>query len=263
MSVFDRSHFSKFPLWHGGHILHIRTGFLNLQDTIYPDMRKATTYIIVFLTATLSMYALPPVCNAQQKTDKGNYLHYIVEGKDTIYIDEIKASKVYSKLPKQKGKEWRKYYRLVHNFSKTYPYALAARKIVESADQKIDQDKLKRLKKDRYIDAVQDELFEIFEDQLVNLTVSQGALLMKLIDREIGRSSYKIIRDYKNGIAARFWQGVAQLFGSDLKKPYDPKGADKKVEELVKIWESGDFDAFYFSLFWKDPPKVDIPSKYR
>jgi len=204
----------------------------------------------------------PEDCHAQSAKNKENYLHYIVEGKDTIYIDEIKASKVYSRLPKQKGKEWRKYYKLVHNFSKTYPYALAARRIVQRADKNIEDNNLKRLKRDRYIDAVQEELFEVFEEPLTNLTISQGALLMKLIDREIGKSSYMIIKDYKNGIAARFWQGVAKLFGSDLKKPYDPEGEDKKVEELVQIWDAGDFEAFYFSLFWKDPPKVEIPSKY-
>ena len=201
-------------------------------------------------------------CYAQQKK-KGEIMHYIVEGKDTIYIDEIRASKVYSRLPKQKGKEWRKYYRLVHNFSKTYPYALMARNIVARADSTIAKDKLKRLKRDRYINNVQDELFEAFEKPLRSLTVSQGALLMKLIDREIGKSSYMIIKDYKNGIAATFWQGVAKLFGSDLKKPYDPKGEDKKIEELVEIWEAGDFPAFYWSLFWKDPPTIEIPSKYR
>ena len=189
-------------------------------------------------------------------------LHYILEGRDTIFIDEIRASKVYSRLPRQKGKEWRKYYRLVHNFSKTYPYALAARRIVQRADQTIEENKLKRLKRDRYINTVQDELFEMFEQPLRNLTVSQGALLMKLIDREIGKSSYMIIKDYKSGIAATFWQGIAKLFGSDLKKPYDPKGEDSKIEELVQMWEDGDFEAFYFSLFWKDPPKVEIPSKY-
>ena len=118
------------------------------------------------------------------------------------------------------------------------------------------------MKKDRYITSVQEELFEMFEAPLRNLTISQGALLMKLIDREIGKSSYAIIKDYKNGMAASFWQGVALLFGSDLKKPYDPEGEDAKIEELVKIWESGDFEALYFSLFWKDPPKIEIPSKY-
>lgn len=211
--------------------------------------------ILVYSAILLSF---PSICRAQ--SDK--MLHYIVQGKDTIYIDEIKASKVYSRLPKQKGKDWRKYYRLVHNFSKTYPYALAAKKIVDRTDQEIEENNLKRLKKDRYVNKVQDELFELFEKPLRSLTVSQGALLMKLIDREIGKSSYMIIKDYKSGIAATFWQGVAKLFGSDLKKPYDPEGEDAKIEELVKMWEDGDFEAFYFSLFWKDPPVIEIPSKY-
>ena len=217
-------------------------------------LKRLIYYIIPF---AIFLFAKGTDCHAQQ-----HILKYIVEGKDTVYLDEIKASKIYSRVPKQKGREWRKYYRLVHNFSKTYPYALAAKKIVERTDQTIEDNNLKRLKKDKYVNTVQDELFELFEKPLRSLTVTQGALLMKLIDREIGKSSYMIIKDYKSGMAATFWQGVAKLFGSDLKKPYDPKGEDAKIEELVQIWEAGDFDAFYFSLFWKDPPVIEIPSKY-
>ena len=191
-----------------------------------------------------------------------NALRYIVEDGDTIYIDNIRPSKVYSRLPRQKGKEWRKYYRLVHNFSKAYPYALVARKLVQEADSTIAADKLKRVKRDQYVNKVQKELFDVFEGQMRKMTVSQGALLMKLIDREVGKSSYNIIKDYKNGVAARFWQGIAKMFGTDLKKPYDPEGEDKLTEELVEIWEAGDFQAFYFSIFWKDPPVMPIPEKY-
>ena len=191
-----------------------------------------------------------------------NALHYIVEDGDTIYIDNIRPSKVYSRLPRQKGKEWRKYYRLVHNFSKAYPYALVARKLVQEADSTIEADRLKWVKRDQYVNKVQKELFDVFEGQMRKMTVSQGALLMKLIDREVGKSSYNIIKDYKNGVAAGFWQGIAKMFGTDLKKPYDPEGEDKLTEELVEIWEAGDFQAFYFSIFWKDPPVMPIPEKY-
>ena len=195
-------------------------------------------------------------------SSEDNALRYIVEGKDTIYIDNLRPSKVYSRLPRQKGREWRKYYRLVHNFSKAYPYALVARKLVVQADSTIAADHLKGVRRDKYITSVQNELFKVFESQMRNMTVSQGALLMKLIDREVGKSSYNIIKDYKNGIAARFWQGIAKIFGTDLKKPYDPEGEDARTEELVGIWESGDFQAVYFAIFWKDPPVVPIPEKY-
>ena len=191
-----------------------------------------------------------------------NALRYIVEDGDTIYIDNIRPSKVYSRLPRQKGKEWRKYYRLVHNFSKAYPYALVARKLVQEADSTIAADELKWVKRDQYVNKVQKELFDVFEGQMRKMTVSQGALLMKLIDREVGKSSYNIIKDYKNGVAAGFWQGIAKIFGTDLKKPYDPEGEDKLTEELVGIWEAGDFQAFYFSIFWKDPPVMPIPERY-
>lgn len=203
----------------------------------------------------------PP--RSQKNTGEGQYMQYIVTGDDTVYVGNIRAAKVYQKLPRQKGREWRKYYRLVHNFSKVYPYALVARRLVHEADSTIAADDLRRGKRDRYINGIQKELFEVFEKPMRNLTVSQGALLMKLIDREVGKSSYNIIRDYKNGIAAGFWQGVAKLFGTDLKRPYDPDGEDEPIEELVQKWENGEFEGLYYSLFWKYPPEIEIPSKYR
>ena len=225
------------------------------------SIRHITTLFI----ATLYMALHAPAHAQNQAADRNpdGVMKYIVEGKDTIYIDEIRASKVYSRIPRQKGKDWRKYYRLVHNFSKAYPYALVARKLVTEADSTISADKLKGAKREKYISKVQKELFDVFEGQMRKLTVSQGALIMKLIDREVGKSSYNIIKDYKSGIAAGFWQGIARIFGTDLKKPYDPEGEDKEIEDLVDIWEDGDFPAFYMSLFWQDPPIVEIPEEYR
>ena len=154
---------------------------------------------------------------------EGGELQYFVENGDTIYFDHLTASKVYSRLPKQKGKEWRKYYRLVHNFSKAYPYALVVKKLVIEADSTMAADNLKGMKREKYIAGVQKELFDVFESQMRSLTVSQGALIMKLVDREVGKSSYSLIKGYTSGITAGFWQGIAKLFGSDLKKPYDPE----------------------------------------
>ena len=196
--------------------------------------------------------------------DREDWLGYeIAESGDTVFLDELPAAKVYARLPRQKGREWRKYYRLVHNFSKTYPYALVARRLVEETDSTIAAEKMNRRERERFIEEKQKELFDAFEKPLRGLTVSQGALLMKLIDRECGKTSYNIIRGYKNGMAAGFWQGIAKLFGTDLKKPYDPDGEDRAIEELVQLWDAGEFEGLYFSLFWKDPPEIEIPSKYR
>ncbi len=236
--------------------------FLLAADDCHAQSRRQKKTATKPKAVPASQIAPPDGTGFRQESREESLMKYIVEGNDTIYIDEIRASKVYSRLPRQKGKDWRKYYRLVHNFSKAYPYALVARKLVHVADSTIEADNLKRVKRDQYVKSVQKELFEVFEGQMRSMTVSQGVLLMKLIDREVGKSSYNIIKDYTNGIAAGFWQGIAKIFGTDLKKPYDPEGEDALTEELVKIWDAGDFQVFYFSIFWKEPPVMPIPEKY-
>lgn len=218
------------------------------------------------LMASAIMAWLPVTgIRAQNTFTPGSHLmqYRVEENGDTMFVDYIKPARVFAKIPKQRGTEWRKYYRLVHNFSKAYPYALVARRMVRETDSIITADKLTGMKREKYINRLQKELFGVFEDQMRNLTVSQGMLIMKLIDRETGKTSYSIIKEYKSGITAGFWQGVAKMFGSDMKKPYDADGEDFQTEELVKIWEAGDFPALYYSLFWKDPPEVKIPDKYK
>ena len=74
-------------------------------------------------------------------------------------------------------------------------------------------------------------------------------MLLKLIDREAGISSYQAIRNYKGGAAAGFWQGVAKLFGSGLKKKYDKDGEDRMLEDLVQMYHEGSFWYLYYSMF--------------
>ena len=81
---------------------------------------------------------------------------------------------------------------------------------------------------------------------------------MRLIDRECGMSPYQIIKEYEGGFTANFWQLVAKMFSHDLKTSYDPNGRDNKIEELVQIWDSGQWDQFYYSVFWEAPSKTVI-----
>lgn len=233
----------------------------------FAAMKNYIPYIITLLSVLVSAGGGLLAQNAQNRTTPKEHvrkiMRYTVEGNDTIYMETLPAAKIYDRLPRQKGKEWRKYYRLVHNFSKVYPYALVARKIVERADSTIATDGLRGMKREKYINGIQNELFDAFETPMRNMTISQGALLMRLIDREVGKSSYSIIKDYKSGIAAGFWQGIAKLFGTDLKAPYNPEGVDRETEELVAMWEKGEFEGLYYSLFWEWPRIPEIPSKYR
>ena len=220
--------------------------------------------IILSICAMLAM-ALGSEAFAQDGYTRlgGKLMPYIVEKGDTIYMSPLAAARVYEKKPRKKGRQWRKYYKLVYNFAEVYPYALVAKDIVASADSTIKADGLKYLKKDRFVDAIVKDLFGAFEKKMKNMTVTQGQLLMLLIDRECNISPYNIIKNFKNSYAAGFWQGVAKIFGNDLKRHYDPDGEDIAVEELVEQWERGTFEQTYYEIFWEYPPMIELPDQYR
>ena len=79
-----------------------------------------------------------------------------------------------------------------------------------------------------------------FEKDIRDMTYSQGKILVKLIDRETGKTSYQIIKDFRGSIQALFWQTLARIFDGNLKLEYDPFGDDKDIEEIVLKIESGD-----------------------
>lgn len=197
----------------------------------------------------------------QPTKDLSGYMHYIVDEKgDTVYVAELSPVWVYPRGTKR-SPDWRKYYKLVYNFNKVYPYALMAKKLLATVD--INTEEMNKFGREKYINMKQKELLKEFEPVVRKMTISQGQLLCRLLDREIGMTSYEIIKDYKNGLAAGFWQGVGKLFDQNLKSHYDPQGVDKATEELVKKWEDGEFDKLYYSIFWEEPKHVVIPAKYR
>lgn len=226
------------------------------------DMKKLTFILTTALLLLLSEAAFAQRKGEKAEPDKGGWLAIKVVNGDTLYFDSIDPIWIFPR-GRQASKSMRQYYKLVYNFNKVYPYAIVARKILSEADREIAANDLSGRKRERFIDKKQKELFDVFEKPMRKMTYSQGKLLVKLIDREIGKSSYDIIKDYKNGIAAKFWNGVASLFDNDLKKRYDPTGDDAITESLVEKWESGEFPALYYSIYYEEPPRVKIPSKYR
>ena len=83
------------------------------------------------------------------------------------------------------------------------------------------------------------ELRDQFEDELIHLTISQGKILIKLVDRETGNTTYQVIQELKGGFSAFLWQGVARLFGSNLKSEYDADEEDKMIEDIIVRIENG------------------------
>jgi nucleoside diphosphate kinase len=125
---------------------------------------------------------------------------------------------------------------------KVYPYAVAAGFIMQDIDAAMSLMRSKEAKQ-MYKRHKEDELNKKFKGELVNLTMSQGQVLVKLIARQTGKPCYQIIKDLKGGLNARIWQTVAILFDNNLKNNYDPLGEDEAMESIVlEIERSGHFE---------------------
>ena len=92
-----------------------------------------------------------------------------------------------------------------------------------------------------YMKTVEKELKAEFEELLKDLSMTQGKILLKLIDRETGNTSYELVKDLRGGFQAFMWQSVARLFGSNMKSEYDPNGEDVMIERAIKLVEAGQF----------------------
>lgn len=193
----------------------------------------------------------------------GGWLRMMVENGDTTYYDVLPPIYIFGRGSKTSEKNWRDYYKLVWRFPRVYPYAIASGVLIRQVDSTLSANHYKGLRKQKYIDAVQKQLFKDFEGAMRDMTISQGELLLKLISRETGLTPYDIIHDYKNSVAAGFWQAIAKLFDNDLKSQYDPTGADADTEQLVQIWHAGEFPALYWSVFWENPPEIKVPASYQ
>ncbi len=156
-----------------------------------------------------------------------------------IYMGEILAAQtqqytfVRRPMPPGMRKRWEEWTRLRNAVYVTYPYARRAGLIINDINEH-----LALMSKDgdqkAYIASREKDLKKEFTGPLEQLSVYQGKILMKLINRQTGNNCYNIIKEYRGGFQARFWQTVAFFFDSNLKQPYDPKGDDQAIEVIVQ-----------------------------
>jgi len=144
-------------------------------------------------------------------------------------------------LPPRKFKsrrQRRRYTRLIRYVKKVYPYSIIIKhhlNIIESHLDTIDNPSERK----KYIKKQEKILREQFEGQLVKLTILQGRILLKLVDRQTGRTTYTLLKELKGSFSATFWQSVARIFGDNLKSEYNPDGDDAMIEEIIILIENG------------------------
>jgi hypothetical protein len=151
---------------------------------------------------------------------------------------EIKEVTVVARPTITRRSEYRKYEKLINNIKKVYPYALIVRKKLNQVNEDLKSISDKKTRKE-YIKNVEKDVFAEYEDDMREMTITQGRLLIKLIDRETQNTSYTLIREYRGKFTAAFWQGIARIFGTNLKEEYDPFGEDALIESIIRDVDAG------------------------
>lgn len=131
-----------------------------------------------------------------------------------------------------------KHKKLVRDFRKVYPLALVARETMADFEEQLLA--LPTRKEQREFSRITEkELIAQYTPTLKRMTVSQGKILLRLIDRETDNTSYEIVREFRGGFAAGFWQGIARIFGHNLKDEYDPAERDRLIEQCILLYNVG------------------------
>ena len=163
----------------------------------------------------------------------------VIHGNDTLPCVTLKNFIVIGHRPGTSKRELDKYNKLVRNIIKVYPYArTAANKLQEYDDLLVQIPDTKEQK--RLMVIAEKDIRKDFQKDIENLTFSQGIILLKLVDRETGRTTYKIVDELRGSLRAFFYQSIARMFGMNLKNQYDPNGKDKDIEKIVRMIERGD-----------------------
>ena len=195
--------------------------------------RQLIKHILLPTVAWLLMSSL----YAQPSGNDTLLLGGIVVGGDTfamVYMDDLFIK---DKMPRKYARKKAKYDRLRHNIYKTYPYAVIAADVLKDVDSNLavigDDKKTRR----EYLKSVEQELKRRFDGEISDLTISQGHVLVKLIDRQAGKSCFNIVKELKGGVPAVVFQSIALIFSHNLKREYDPYGEDRDMEEIVRELE--------------------------
>jgi hypothetical protein len=163
----------------------------------------------------------------------------IVNG-DTLPLINLNSYMVFPPYNFTSRKAAMRYDKLIYNVKKVYPYAkLAGIKLAEY--QKVLDTIHDEKARKAYMKKAEDDLEARFGDEIRDLTFSQGKVLIKLVYRQTGNSSYEIVRELRGKFTAFIWQTMAKIFGYDLKVPYDPinNPDDAAIERIVLLIEAG------------------------
>ena len=174
-----------------------------------------------------------PSALAQRRSRGFWHQEWTVDKGDTIPLVHILPIRKYARKP-----DMRRYQRLIRQVKKCYPLAKQARIEMEKMERQLLAVKDKK-EQEKLAKELQKRLIKQYTPVILKMTISEGKVLLKLIDRETKNTAFEIIKEFRGGFVAGFWQMFAKMFGNNLKLEYEPEGKDRTLEQIVTYYEMG------------------------
>ncbi len=168
--------------------------------------------------------------------DSTEIRYLIIKGdsvpKTSIDLDEVM---LLHKLKFDNKKERIRYLILRRKTIKVYPYAKMAADRLDSLNARLETMTKKRDKK-RYTKMIQKYIEGEFSDELKKMTRTEGQILVKLIHRQTGRTTFDLVKELRNGWRAFWYNTTASMFDISLKKEFDPvnEKEDYLIEDILQ-----------------------------
>lgn len=194
-------------------------------------MKKSILFILINTLFTFQSYS--------QDDFPKNLLRIIIVNGDTLPYTTLPSVRIHGDRVFKSAREKRKYNKMINDIKKVYPYAKVAGVKIKEFNLAISKTS-NEYTKDIMMERAEADLKKTFEKDILDMSYTQGKILIKLIDRETGTTSYDIVKEFRGTIQAMFWQTLARVFGNNLKWEYDELGDDKLIEEIVVNIENGD-----------------------
>lgn len=173
---------------------------------------------------------------------KGEFPAYIDANGDTIAVVFLPSITISSKRVFKTKRDQKRYNKLYYNVLKAYPLAKVAGMRLQELEAALPS--IPEHKRQKHIKGVEEDLKKKYKQDLLNLTISQGKILIKLIDRETSRTGYEVIKEFRGGFQAFMWQSLAGLFGTNLKTGYDDQ-EDRDIELILQDIEGDRYQPPY------------------
>lgn len=185
-------------------------------------------YILLFLLL------LPLPLSAQRRGERGYWRQeWSVENGDSIAVIHLNPVRKYARKP-----DMRRYARLVRAVKRVYPIAEEAKVLMKTMECELLALSNKKQQK-LYIKGIEKRLIREYTPVLKKMTIYDGRVLLKLIDRQTDDTAFEIIKEFRGGFEAGLWQALAKIFGNNLKTDYDPETDDFLLEYIVVLYEKG------------------------